>query len=232
MLQPPRSELQQGAATCERRLRPYLPLALRPYAALRQAWPSSDPLGDRGPVLPLPPRGAWHALAVGDAVDEVLPLRRALARAARRLCRGHLLLLLLLLDLRLVVLVRLLEGDGEVVQDAEDVLGLGLGVLGIVGLELVDRRLRLGVHGGERLDLGARLGLEEAHRVGELGDLVELHLRLHLLEAGLELRQLARLVLPDAARGSLEVRHLLSQEQRRRHLPGGTLLLEARSDVV
>ena len=65
------------AATCERRLRPYLPLALRPYAALRQAWPSSDPLGDRGPVLPLPPRGAWHALAVGDAVDQVLPLRRA-----------------------------------------------------------------------------------------------------------------------------------------------------------
>ena len=45
----------------------------------------------------------------------------------------------------------------RVVQDAEDVLGLGLGVLGIVGLELVDRRLRLGVHGGERLDLGARL---------------------------------------------------------------------------
>ena len=44
----------------------------------------------------------------------------------------------------------------------------------------------------------ARLRLEEAHRVGELGDLVELHLRLHLLEAGLELRQLARFVLPDA----------------------------------
>ena len=40
--------------------------------------------------------------------------------------------------------------------------------------------------------------MEETHRVGELGDLVELHLRLHLLEAGLELRQLARLVLPDA----------------------------------
>ena len=39
----------------------------------------------------------------------------------------------------------LLEGDGEVVQDAEDVLGLGLGILRIVGLELVDRRLVRGM---------------------------------------------------------------------------------------
>jgi hypothetical protein len=56
--------------------------------------------------------GCWVGVGVG-----VLPLRRALSPAARRLGRRHLLLLLLLLDLRLVVLVRLLKGDGEVVQD-------------------------------------------------------------------------------------------------------------------
>ena len=40
---------------------------------------------------------------------------------------------------------------------AKDVLGLGLGVLGVVSLELVDCLLRLSMHGGERLDLFARL---------------------------------------------------------------------------
>ena len=74
------------------------------------------------------------------------------------------------------------------------------------------------MHGGEGLDLLARVGLEEAHRVGELGDLIELHLRLHLLEACLELRELGRLVLPDAAGGPLQVRHLLPEQQRGRHL--------------
>ena len=50
------------------------------------------------------------------------------------------------------------SGSGfEVAQDAEDVLGLGLGILGVVGLELVDCHLRLGMHSGERLDLFARL---------------------------------------------------------------------------
>ena len=31
-----------------------------------------------------PPRGAGHALAVGDAVDEVLPLRRACLQGGSR----------------------------------------------------------------------------------------------------------------------------------------------------
>ena len=87
------------------------------------------------------------------------------------------------------------------------------------------------MHGGEGLHLLARVRLEEAHRVGELGDLVELHLRLHLLEARLELRELRSLVLPDAAGRPLEVRQLLPERQRGRNLPG-VLLLESSGDVV
>ena len=86
-----RSELQQG---CERRLRPLPPAGIA--AGLAVFRPSRRPRAGAAPAsarrlfrlglglglglrLPpsLPPRGAWHALAVGDAVDEVLPLRRA-----------------------------------------------------------------------------------------------------------------------------------------------------------
>ena len=51
-------------------------------------------------------------------------------------------------------------------QDAEDVLGLGLGILSVVGLELVDRRLARGrvrarVRARVRVrGLGLGLGLE------------------------------------------------------------------------
>ena len=36
-----------------------------------------------------PPRGAGHALAVGDAVDEVLPLRRACLQVGSRAAVGE-----------------------------------------------------------------------------------------------------------------------------------------------
>ena len=76
------------------------------------------------------------------------------------------LLLLLLLLLRLVVLVRLLEGDGEVVQDA----WCGLGSVVRVGVRVgvgvgVGAGVRVGVGGRDEVRVGVRVRVTLRARV-------------------------------------------------------------------